>query len=232
MNLQENLQEQIKSGNVNISSADFKKSGEGTEENKKINNPSLENSIEDATEEVEREPVLKSTSKKNNVEKIQGLFSSIIDTENIEITTEDKNNFIDAVVKCECFRSSVSILKDRFNIKLKSRLQTETEAIFKYIGSELEIGGFNNTASYLTFLKGALCLVHVEEVNGVRMQGLKEPLFKHLDENNELRDPAWVKDVSWWLEKSEIWFDLIFREVFLFEAKYLKMLREAKNPNF
>lgn len=240
----ENLKQQIEKGDVKLSSEDFSEN----KSEKIIDDDKLEDSKVDISDTKANDPVLKKTDKASDPG--ESMRSSFLDyaksqyssfkKEEVVITKEEKDAFIDALVTGKRFYSNVSLYDGRFVMRLRSRTSRETHAILTWLARKVNSGEINTIIDQGTYLRWAMIVAQVERVNEMEFPEMAEPLYSRLVQTKsedgkpkmEIEPPAWEASIDWWSRRPEVMLDQVFRELAIFEAKYIKLVEGANDPNF
>lgn len=151
--------------------------------------------------------------------------------EKVEVTAQDKTDFLNAVVTGERYTSRVSLFNGRVNVKFRARSLSETEAIMAYMQHEGLSGTFTTQASVQDAALLALLVAQVAELNGVEYTEMKAPLL-YQDSLNGQKPPAWAADLEVWRAKPEALVSALGDALVQFEAKYWTMVKASGDENF
>lgn len=149
----------------------------------------------------------------------------------VVISDADKAAFLDSIVSGSRFESTTYLFGGRLKLKLRSRSLEETEAILSFLHRTGVKGELVTKADVSNAALTALLVAQVKELGDVSFDEMRRPL-KYVETADGVKDPGWVKDLKIWNKKPEALCSAIGAALVDFEAKYWKMVDEAKNENF
>jgi len=149
----------------------------------------------------------------------------------VEITQQDKNKFIEAVITGDRFVSEAKLFGGRVTVRFRSRSMDETEAILAYIHRQGVLGKFETRTDVHNATLAALLVAQVQEYCGVEYPPMKKP-YKFTEGVGGVQPPAWVDDMKIWSSKSDAVVAALGSALVSFEAKYWKMIEASKDENF
>lgn len=157
-------------------------------------------------------------------------ISSSFTEEDLEITPENKANFIEAMLTGERYKETYNIFGGKVSLTIRSRTTAETNALYSYIRHQLA-----KSQDTAVVIEGDLTYIplvaQVEELNGTSFPEMKAPLTFESSAGVETT-PGWLPDFVAWKNKPEGLTSAIISCVQLFEYKYWLMVKEANNKNF
>jgi len=159
------------------------------------------------------------------------LESEQINKEVITITPDEKTAFISAILNNSRFVLPFSFMNNKLSVKIRSRTQAESYAMFHLISRELNAGQFDTQLAYSTRLRNIMITAQVAEVNGVTYPELKLPLLA-VGEGDKINPPGWVDQIKTFETKPDALLDILFKVIRIFEYKYLTMIDSADKQNF
>ena len=154
-----------------------------------------------------------------------------IKEKDMEITSADKHEFINALVSNRRMKLSFSFFGDKMTCTIRSRTQRESEAIYSVIRktlSESESPVYSTINSNAPFYFMAC---QVSDINGVSYPEFSEPM-SYVASEDGLKEPSWLKAADAYKLMSPVKIDSLGYAISVFEYKYLTMLNEARNENF
>lgn len=149
----------------------------------------------------------------------------------VEITAEDKDAFISALVSGGRFMARRKLFNGKVEVVFRSRSLSETEAILAYMHRNGVSGKFTTTADVQNTSLLALLVAQVASLNGVDYAEMKAPL-KYVETVGGVEEPAWVPDMDIWRRKPEALLSALGDALVEFEAKYWAMTKASKDENF
>lgn len=152
------------------------------------------------------------------------------DTE-VEITTRDKMEFLEAVTTGSRYKSTAYLFGGRVKVRFRSRSVEETEAILSYMHRSGIGGDFVTKADVSDAALAALLVAQVDEIDGVEYTEMKKPL-KYTETIDGIKEPGWIQDLEMWRRKPEYFVAALGDALVAFEAKYWEMVRASKDENF
>lgn len=150
----------------------------------------------------------------------------------IVITQNEKDLFLDCVVTGKRFELPFSLFNDKIRGKFRSRSQVESSAILARLNWETENKIVHNALEFSTRLRNALLVAQVAEVRNTKYDIMKEPLYRVIKGEKEVVEPGWLTQVDGWMAEHEGLVSAIYRELQLFERKYWIMVNNAGDQNF
>lgn len=216
--LQERVQEQLKSGNVSLSSADLQaepqKAGEPTVGTVKAEAKEYKDPVMDAANKGDLQPIIG------------------IPPVKVEITQAERDLFLDAVVTGKRFRLTSKLFGDRYTIVFRSRSQAETQAVTAQLMYEMRTTpNMNVEFLYGARLRCMLLAAQVESINGTAYTELAAPLLRTIDGEKTI-EPGWLAQANGWQNAAEGLTVAIYTALQEFERKYWTMVENARDQNF
>jgi hypothetical protein len=218
--LEERLKEQIEAGNVSLSSRDFRTVADSA-------------TTVDAVAEVRprEDPV----SDRADVDVDSSLAASVsdpgVESLSIELTEDDKNAFLDALVSGDRFRRTVSAAGGRLVLVFRSRTEEETNAILTHLARLAQDGTVPNGTSYGLMLRSALLAAQVQRMNDIEFPELAGPMYRTVV-NGKTVEPAWIPAMSHWNSLQAGTVAIVYRLLQAFEDKYWALVAGATDQNF
>jgi hypothetical protein len=217
--LQERVQEQLKTGNVSLSSQDIL-----AEPEKPTGQPTVGTVKAEAKEY--RDPVMEAANK--------GDFQPIIGVPplKVEITQPERDLFLDAVVTGKRFRLSYTLFDGRYTVVFRSRSQAETQALTAQLMHEMRTSpNLSAEFQYGARLRCMLLAAQVDSINGTAYTELATPLLRTVD-GDKITEPGWLAQANGWQQAAEGLTVAIYAALQEFERKYWTMVENARDQNF
>ncbi|MFC1453587.1 hypothetical protein ACFLQL_00215 [Verrucomicrobiota bacterium] len=149
----------------------------------------------------------------------------------IVITPEEKTTFISAILDNNRCVLSFSFMDNKLNVKIRSRTQDESYAMYYFINREMQDGKLGTQLAYSTRLRNIMLTAQVAEINGITQPELKLPLLAVAD-GDKIIPPGWVEQVTAFENKPDALLEILFKVLRIFEHKYLTMIESANDQNF
>lgn len=159
----------------------------------------------------------------------RGSFPEAVD---VEITEEDRNAFLDAVVNGERMTRPFSIFGGKLTGTIRARTAPETRAMVSVIKKWMDSGHVNTKADYDAVHMPAVLTAQIAELNGTEYPCIREPLMYSVDGDGNDIDPGWLPMWKKWYDKPEGIIVGLFEAVKRFEYKYWTMVGRAEDQNF
>lgn len=150
--------------------------------------------------------------------------------EDLVITAAEKSGFINSMITGERYIQEYSIFGGKINVKIRSRTNKETQAMYSYMRHVLD-DNRSNVISLESDMPYILLVSQIEEINGVKFPEMKAP-YCYTSSAGKVEDPGWFEDLKAWKDKPEGLTNALINRVQLFEYKYWTMVTEASNKNF
>ena len=172
------------------------------------------------------------SGKQARVEPLADTAEEYTALEQLTITEEDREAFLDALVTGERYVRPFSIFGGKIKGKLRCRSQAESYAIMQVLSRETRDGGPITTAlEYATRLRNMLIAAQVQELNGEEYATLQDPLLQTV-KGSEVTPPGWLDQVAGWEAKNEAIISGLYNELKKFERRYWLMTDNADDQNF
>lgn len=185
--------------------------------------------VEGAGEDVVRQSELPGRTQDANEIKSK-IKSEVYTKEELEITPEEKDAFVESLLTGKRHYQTYTIFGDRIRVTVRNRTIAETQAMYSYMRHML-----TKDASALAMLEGDMSYIllaaQIEEINGVKYPEMQEPL-NFVETGGKVQDPGWLSCLQAWKSKPEGLTNALINRVQLFEYKYWTMVSEASNQNF
>ena len=194
----------------------------------------------DRLEENQQQAELGKTPDEASAELYDGKESEFTD-EKVELTPEDKDAFIDAMVAGTRFERPFELFGGRVRGIFRSRTSAESVAILKELGRQWVARKYMTESEYSTLLRWSMIKAQLKELNGVQYAEMQEPLSamsraRKSDNGSiseEIEAPAWFDEMQVQFgSKDEGLYTAVYREAREFERKYWALVSHAKDQNF
>jgi len=149
----------------------------------------------------------------------------------IEITDDDRNPFIDAIVNNARYVRTFSLYGGRLTGKFRSRTQSESMAVLAHLNMLLRRKEIVEQLQYATLLRAAVLAAQVAEFNDVVYPELMVPLYWMRKDKDDIK-PKWIDQMDDWMSKQDAIVTAVYDELQIFERKYWSMTRSAPESNF
>lgn len=153
------------------------------------------------------------------------------DLSSVEITDDEKQAFIDAVVSGGRYRNTVTIFGGRVVLGLRARTVGESEAIDSYIRRRVSDGTIKVGVEYSDNMRLCLLVSDVERLGDEVFPEMSKPLMA-VSTPDGVVEPEWTKMLDVWRSKPEGLVNAILPEIFKFEVKYGEMVKHGSDENF
>lgn len=146
------------------------------------------------------------------------------------VIPEDKIAFVDSVVQNKRFMKSYSLFGGKVSLTVRSLTSDEVNAMSAWI---LKQGSSDSAGLLSGRYRKYLAAAQVEELNGVRMNPLEEPLFETLGKDGKsVECPGWISRSSYWDGMSGGLFDAVMACIKDFDELYSLLCKKAQDSNF
>jgi hypothetical protein len=190
------------------------------------------------SEEVTRKLLL-GTAQESQFDELMQKFQGM---DEVIITQEDKDTFLEALVTGERWCRSLSLFNGRLPIVLRSRTNAETRAMHNEVQRRAAAGEYQT----VTDMQGVMRLVslrfHLQEIQGVEYQPPEAPLLAQIDTVRNsagkvvavnVAAPGWYDEMmNFYNELPEAVVTSIYKEIREFEYKYWTMTLNCSDQNF
>ena len=149
----------------------------------------------------------------------------------VTITEEQKNAFLTCLVTGERYKETFNLFNGKLIAVIRCRSAEETDAIMTKMSRDAVLGSIKSDYEYSSEMRILMLVAQVERVNDTIYTEMKKPLLQMADGENII-PPGWLEDYSSWRQKPEVLLSALGTAVAEFEARYWKMVSEAKNINF
>jgi hypothetical protein len=250
MSVKERLANQLKERG-SLSSADLgsfqpTSAADGLEDEQTTKvDPMTETTIADVPEEARKDVVLTVAERRTAHEILADAVRNnpsgfVMDENKVELTPEDKEEFLNAVVNNSRFERPFSLFNDRLCGTFRSRLNRESRAILLEMRRQLVSGEMGSDIEYTTRLRHALLIFQIKELNGEEIPPPAEPLAAQAVVENDAAGkpvkktvpPTWVITAEVMFEGDEARTSALYNELAVFEAKYWTLVAQANNQDF
>ena len=147
------------------------------------------------------------------------------------ITAAEKAAFIAAIIGNTRYISSFTLFNGALRAELRSRTQEESYAIFQRLNAELAANKLESQLAYSIRLRNMFLASQVKRINDTEFSELKAPLLKTVA-GNDVTEPGWLDQVDYWHRQSDGLVSALYRQLRMFELKYLLMVENADKQNF
>lgn len=155
------------------------------------------------------------------------------DIDTVEVTEEDKEAFLTAVISGTRYRRPFSLFGGRIKGVLRARSAEESDAIASWTNFGVTEGRYASAADYGADVRNSLLVAQVEEFNGITFDEMATPLKRTVAKGDtEPSDPGWLVQCAYWAKQPEAIVSPVYNEIREFERKYWAMVREAASENF
>lgn len=154
--------------------------------------------------------------------------------EELVLTEEDRNTFLDALVRGERYEVKFSLFNGRVTGRLRSRLTEESEAIAVHLNNNVREGVYETPLAYSVDVRNAMLAAQVAELNGVKYAPLQGPLFKTRTAD-KIVEPGWLGQARMWSadpKMPEAVVSAVYELLRNFERRYWTMIAHANDQNF
>ena len=162
-------------------------------------------------------------------QEVKSVMDCITDINELTVTAEEKENFLDCLVNNVPYERDCSIFDGKITFKLRTITKEENNAIIIIAGNDDGRDFMERVQRYSTFF-------HVTNLRGVDVppyEGDLAPKYDTKGDKRKLIIPDWVKqaDVMYAPEPAPVMYG-IYKAVVQFEAKYTYMVEKAVDQDF
>jgi len=161
-----------------------------------------------------------------------------IDYENVVVTEDDRNEFIESLIDNTRYTRPFSIFGGRVSGVIRSRTADESRALMNEAQRRAHTGEVLSDADYSDIFRKAVLRLQVAELNSVQYPPAAAPLmaqfdFQATEDDKEVIPPAWYDEaVKVWGSKQEGLVTAIYGEVMKFEFKYWTLVENSADQDF
>lgn len=169
-------------------------------------------------------------------------------SETIDISQEDRDAFLQALVTGERYERSFSLFGGRVTGVFRSRLIKESDGIVAWLSSLVNERKIDARVEYLTMVRNASLAAQVKCLRGSVANEDFEELAKPYAPTRKIVDgtdkdgkatrtyetvaPGWVQAADAWGDRPEALVTALHMELQKFEKRYWTMVKESANQNF
>ena len=166
----------------------------------------------------------------------QGMTSPSFLEENIDITEEDREAFLQAIVTGERYERSFSLFGGKLTGTFRCRKIAESDGIIAWITHCVNNKKIDVRMDYLTLMRNALLAAQVKSLRGLVNEDFPEMATPYgptrSADGNEVSAPGWVEAAVAWGNRPEALVTALHDELQRFEKRYWTMVVGAANQNF
>ena len=156
--------------------------------------------------------------------------------ETVDITDEDREAFLQALVAGGRYERSFSLFGGRLRGVFRCRKIAESDGIIAWLTQRINDKAIDTRPEYLTLLRNAVLAMQVKSLRGLINEDFPEapaPYAPTRSADGKTVDaPAWVPMAEAWGERPEALVAALHNELQLFEQRYWAMVMDAGNQNF
>lgn len=176
----------------------------------------------------------------------KGLSPSYLQ-EQVEITQEDRDAFLQCLVTGGRFERSFSIYGGKVTGTFRCRKIEESDGILAWLNHLITTQKIEARIEYMDLMRNALLAAQVKSLRGLINEDFEELSTPYAptrttvvkkDEKGkdvpsvEVKEPGWLAAAKAWGERPEALVSAIHNELQLFERRYWTMVMEASNQSF
>ena len=152
----------------------------------------------------------------------------------VEITPEEKEMFLDAIVDDSRFELAFSLFNGKVTGVFRSRTTGESRAILKETHRRWAEFEKMPGSEYSTILKGSMLRAQLKELNGTGYPEMTEPLLAQYDfETDKTVPPKWYNEMETLCNKfSDALITALYGALQTFEDKYWTLIKHAGDQDF
>ena len=235
------LEEQKGSGQVSVSSGDFA----DFEQADKRGEATAGSVASPVPQEASAEPMMRAGSVgdagaalhaevagKRGLEPTAADFSGASMDTNVNLSEEDRNAFIQAMVSGKRFELAFTTFNGRVSGLVRARRQSEGQAIIMRLQAEIGEDQLVSQMDYAIRMRNMLLTAQIAELQDKEFDALEKPLKAHIEADGSETPPGWLGRVGYWDDKDDGFVSAIYEELKLFEQKYWAMVMNANDQNF
>ena len=176
----------------------------------------------------------------------QGLLPSFL-MEQVEITEEDRNAFIEALVSGSRYERPFELFGGKIKGVFRCRSIPESDGILAYLSRLINEKQIDAKIEYMTLMRNAILSAQVKSIRGLISEDFEElakpygPTRRVVERKGEdggtvretvVDEPGWIAMAKSWNERPEALVTALHNELQLFDRRYWAMVNEARNTNF
>ena len=165
----------------------------------------------------------------------QGMTPSFLQ-EKIDITEEDREAFLQALVTGDRYERSFSLFGGKLTGVFRCRKIAESDGIIAWISHCINSKKIDARIDYLTLMRNAVLAAQVKSLRGLVSEDFPELPTPYAPTRSEdgktLVEPGWVSAAKAWGERPEALVTALHDELQRFEQRYWAMVMDAGNQNF
>lgn len=165
----------------------------------------------------------------------QGMAPSFLE-EKIDITEEDRDAFLQAIVTGDRYERSFSLFGGKLTGTFRCRKIAESDGIIAWITHCVNSKKIDVRIDYLTLMRNALLVAQVKSLRGLINEDFPEMAQPYSPtrsaDGKTLVDPGWVAAADAWGARPEALVTALHNELQRFEKRYWAMVVDAANQNF
>lgn len=161
-----------------------------------------------------------------------------LSVQEIKVTPEQKDKFIDAIVQDQRYEEEFSIFGGRLTGVFRSRRTDESRSILKELHRRWAETGSMPASEYSTMMRHALLRCQLKEFKGVEYPEMKHPLAAQVkavegEPRSKIVPPKWYAEMDQFFSgMGDGLLAAIYKELMLFERRYWTMTKHADDQNF
>lgn len=154
----------------------------------------------------------------------------------VDITSEEKELFIDSLVTGDRFKLPFSLFNGKVEGTIQNRLNGETRAIIQEVNRRTVVEEIS-PVRFSELVRQAILRFQIVEVNNKTYEPVTGDLHAMVSEEDGkevVKEPKWYKEAETFFgsDKNEAFTAALYRAVQIFEAKYWAMVKNAENQDF
>jgi hypothetical protein len=152
----------------------------------------------------------------------------------VELTPEDKQAFLDALVTDSRFELQFSLFDGKLTGVFRSRLNCETRAILNEMRRQLAAEEIPTEIEYTTRFRHSLLRFHLKELNGETYESpeVLSAVVSAEDGEKKVTPPPWVEEAETFFKGNEAKTAALYNALCVFEGKYWTLVENANNQDF
>ena len=161
-----------------------------------------------------------------------GILGALDSKGRTQITPEDKQAFVDAILANTRMQLKFSLFGGKLNFTIRSRTYEETRAAMHFASDEAR-GTFESQTVFSMRLRAMLMAMQVAEFNGTQYPTAGElgNLFTVKVDGKPI-PPPWLKQTKTFEDLPEAVFEAVWQCIYEFEVKYWTLVRNSRNQDF
>lgn len=154
----------------------------------------------------------------------------------IDITEEDRNAFLRALVTGDRYERPFSLFGGRLTGVMRCRSIAESDGIIAWLSHCVNEKKVDLRVNYMTFMRNALLAAQVKSLRGMISEDFPELPTPYgptrSADGKAVTEPGWVELADSWGKRSEALVTALHSELQRFEQRYWAMIMDANNQNF